>query len=111
MDTKPIVKALGGPTGHFPVEAEIVGYLANSFSVPALLGLFAVGWVLILGTTNLLVKRHNSTLGPGDRNTILWFVLSELNQFALLPSQRADRSASQRDLYICSLKVGLNPID
>ncbi|KAI4188501.1 MAG: hypothetical protein L6R41_002101 [Letrouitia leprolyta] len=76
MDTKSIAKALGGPTGHFPVEAEIVGYLANSLSVPALLGLFAAGWVVILGTTNLLIKRHNPTLGVGDRSAILWFVLS-----------------------------------
>lgn len=77
MDTKSIAKALGGPTGHFPVEAEIVGYLANSLSVPALLGLFAAGWVVILGTTNLLIKRHNPTLGVGDRSAILWFVLSK----------------------------------
>lgn len=76
MNTEPLKKVLGGPTGHFPVEAEIVGYLANSWSVPTLLGLFAAGWAVILGVTNLLVKRHNPTLGSSDKAAILWFVLS-----------------------------------
>ncbi|KAL8812837.1 MAG: hypothetical protein Q9200_000727 [Gallowayella weberi] len=74
--SKPIAKVLGGPTGHFPVEAEIIGYLANTWSVPTLLIVFAAGWVVILGTTNFLVKRHNPTLGSGDKAAILWFVLT-----------------------------------
>lgn len=73
-----------GPTGHFPVEAEIVGYLANTYPVSTLLGLFAAGWVVILGTTNLLIKRHNPTLGSGDKAAVLWFVLSELGAAAPL---------------------------
>ncbi|KAL8842203.1 MAG: hypothetical protein Q9170_000609 [Blastenia crenularia] len=83
MDTAPIKEVFrreSGPTGHFPVEAEIVGYLANSWSVPMLLGLFAAGWVVILGTTNTLVKRHNPALGTSDKAAILWFVLSESDQ-------------------------------
>lgn len=85
MNTEPIKKVLGGgPTGHFPVEAEIVGYLANSYSVPTLLGLFAAGWAVILGATNLLVKRHNPTLRAGDKAAILWFVLSKLDKPILL---------------------------
>ncbi|KAL9601495.1 MAG: hypothetical protein Q9219_002447 [cf. Caloplaca sp. 3 TL-2023] len=76
MDTAPLKAVLGGPTGHFPVEAEIVGYLANSWSVPALLGFFALGWAVVLGITNLLVKRHNPTLSSGDKAAILWFVLT-----------------------------------
>lgn len=80
MNTAPIAKVLGGPTGHFPVEAEIVGYLANSWSVPTLLGVFAAGWVVILGATHVMVKRHNPTLSSGDKAAILWFVLSRLNK-------------------------------
>ncbi|KAL8953483.1 MAG: hypothetical protein Q9222_000687 [Ikaeria aurantiellina] len=76
MNTTPIAQVLGGPTGHFPVEAEIVGYLANTWSVPVLLGVFAAGWIVILGSTNLVVKKYNPTLGAGDKATILWFVLS-----------------------------------
>lgn len=76
--SKPTAKVLGGPTGHFPVEAEIVGYLANTWSVPTLLIVFAAGWIVILGATNLLVKRHNPTLASGEKAAILWFVLSML---------------------------------
>ncbi|KAI4275495.1 MAG: hypothetical protein LQ337_003178 [Flavoplaca oasis] len=78
--TSPIAKVLGGPTGHFPVEAEIVGYLANTWSVPTLLVAFAAGWAVILGATNIGVRRHNPALGSGDRAAILWFVLSTLKQ-------------------------------
>ncbi|KAI4248888.1 MAG: hypothetical protein L6R40_000900 [Gallowayella cf. fulva] len=74
--SKPTAKVLGGPTGHFPVEAEIVGYLANTWSVPTLLIVFAAGWIVILGATNLLVKRHNPTLASGEKAAILWFVLT-----------------------------------
>ncbi|KAL9007465.1 MAG: hypothetical protein Q9173_007273 [Seirophora scorigena] len=79
MKTSPIANVLGGgPTGHFPVEAEIVGYLANSYSVPTLLFFFAAGWLVVLGATYLLVDRHNPMLGSGDKVTILWFVLNLL---------------------------------
>ncbi|KAL9585178.1 MAG: hypothetical protein Q9212_001671 [Teloschistes hypoglaucus] len=78
MNTEPLKKILGGPTGHFPVEAEIVGYLANSWSVPTLLSVFAAGWAVILGATNLLVERHNPTLRSRDKAAILWFVLNLL---------------------------------
>lgn len=76
MNSEPLKKVLGGPTGHFPVEAEIVGYLANSWSVLTLLGMFAAGWAVILGATKLLVERHNPTLRFRDKAAILWFVLS-----------------------------------
>ncbi|KAL8744763.1 MAG: hypothetical protein Q9190_003033 [Brigantiaea leucoxantha] len=71
-----IPKMLGGPTGHFPVEAEIVGYLANSASVPALLGIFAAGCVVILGSTYLVVRQRNPTLSSADKFATLWFVLT-----------------------------------
>lgn len=88
MKSSSIAEALGGPTGHFPVEAEIVGYLPISYSVPTLLGLFVAGWVVILGTTHFLIKRHNPTLGSGDKAAILWFVLSKLGKPVVLAFQR-----------------------
>lgn len=54
-----------------------MGYLANKWSVPMLLGVFALGWVVILGTTSMLVKRHNPMLSSVDKASILWFVLSK----------------------------------
>lgn len=79
----------GGVHGHFPPEAEIVGYLANTYSVPALLGLFAAGWIVVLGATNLLVKRHNPSLGSADKAALLWFVLS-------MSSEQSYRSSARR---------------
>lgn len=77
MSTASVKKMLGGGVhGHFPVEAEIVGYLANTYSVSTLLTLFAAGWIIVLGATNLLIKRHNLSLGSGDKAALLWFVLS-----------------------------------
>lgn len=72
-----IPELLGGPTGHFPIEAVIVGYLANTASVPALLGIFAAGCAIIVGLTHLLVKYHNPSLSSADKWAISWFVLSE----------------------------------
>lgn len=60
----------------YPLEADIVGYLANKWSVPTLLGIFAGGWVVILGITLALVRSHNPSLPSRDKATILWFVLS-----------------------------------
>ncbi|KAI4206016.1 MAG: hypothetical protein LQ346_001326 [Caloplaca aetnensis] len=93
MSTASVKKMLGGGAhGHFPVEAEIVGYLANTYSVPTLLGLFAAGWIVVLGTTNLLVKRQNPSLGSGDKATLLWFVLSYF-------SYNHTRMAGQQDFF------------
>ncbi len=65
------------PHPFYPVEANIVGYLANKWSVTTLLGIFAAGWVVILGMTLALVRRHNPALPSTDKASILWFVLSE----------------------------------
>ncbi|MCJ1361924.1 hypothetical protein MMC16_001025 [Acarospora aff. strigata] len=64
------------PHPFYPVETEIVGYLANEWSVPTLLAVFAAGWAVILGITSALVKRHNPSLPSGEKAAILWFVLS-----------------------------------
>jgi cholestenol Delta-isomerase len=66
-------------TAHpfYPIEAEIVGYLANDWDVPTLLTYFAAIWITILGATWGTVKRLNADLSTGDQICILWFVLSE----------------------------------
>lgn len=64
------------PHPFYPLEANIVGYLANEYSVPQLLGTFAAGCVVILGLTLTLVRSHNPNLSVGQQATILWFVLT-----------------------------------
>jgi len=60
----------------YPVEIDVVGYLANDWSVPALLGFFAAGWGVILVITELLVRRHNPNLPGWEKAAIQWFVLT-----------------------------------
>ncbi len=65
------------PHPFYPLDAEVVGYLANEYSVPVLLGTFAIGCVIILGATSTLIGRNSPILSSGDRWAILWNVLSE----------------------------------
>ena len=65
------------PHPFYPIEANIVGYLANDVSVPILLGAFAVGCVAILATSNTVAKTWNPKLTLGEITTISWFVLCE----------------------------------
>ncbi|MCJ1226885.1 hypothetical protein MMC12_003540 [Toensbergia leucococca] len=64
------------PHPFYPVEIELVGYLANDWSVPQMLSIFAGGWAVILSATLALVKRHNPNLPGWDKAAILWFVLT-----------------------------------
>jgi len=72
-------KIVQPPHPFYPLEANIVGWLANEWSVLTLLGLFAGGWVVILGATLALVRNHNPHLLGQEKATILWFVLSEID--------------------------------
>jgi len=72
----------------YPIEANIVGYLANKWSVPTLLGIFAGGWVVILGATLAMVRRHNPTLPGREKATILWFVLSESTTLSMMRGEK-----------------------
>lgn len=61
----------------YPLGANIVGYIANDWSVPTLLGVFFGGWVVILGVVLALVRRFNPSLSGQEKSALLWFVLSE----------------------------------
>lgn len=66
------------PHPFYPVEANIVGYLANEATVPQLLGAFGAGCVVVLGITLALVKGHNPNLPAKEKAAVLWNVLSRL---------------------------------
>ena len=68
------------PHPFYPIEIEIVGYLANDWSVPALLGFFAAGWVVILSVTLAVVKRFNPYIPSREKAVIMWFILSMSNK-------------------------------
>lgn len=64
----------------FPLDAKIVGYLANDLSVTSLIGAFALGCFFVLGASLLLVRRRSVRLSGVDEVIVLWFVLSMFTQ-------------------------------
>lgn len=98
-------KIVHPPNPFYPLNTEVVGYLANEWPVPTLLGIFAAGWVVILGATNLMVKRHNPTLAGTEKAAILWFVLCKCTPALLYFRRGFIDLARQLARYICSLKV------
>ena len=77
------------PHPFYPIEANIVGYLANELSVLSLLAVFGSGCVVILGLTLAWVMRQNPTLPSREKATIIWFVLCK---FAALRPEKSTRS-------------------
>lgn len=62
---------------YYPVEAEILGYIANEYSVPQLLLAFGCGCVAILSITCVAAKRIRGQMPMSELLTIVWFVLSK----------------------------------
>ena len=63
------------PHPFYPLEANIVGYLANEWSVTALVGVFFTACVLVLASTQLLLHLCNPQLPGKEKAIVLWFVL------------------------------------
>ncbi len=88
------------PHPFYPIGVEIVGYLANRWSVPALLGIFLGGWLVILALTWASVSWFLPRLRQADKLIILWFILSEARSMHEIHSptdhhsQKAEQSTS-----------------
>lgn len=84
MSVRPVLNLVAGnnatklPHPYYPIEIEIVGYLANDYSVPALLACFAAGCAVILGFTHYVAKVRNPELPASEIVRIMWFVLCKL---------------------------------
>ena len=63
------------PHPFYPIDAKIVGYLANEWSVPALLGVFFAGCAVEIGTAFALVNKFKPVLRTGDKAALMWFVV------------------------------------
>lgn len=70
---------------YYPVTIEIVGYLANEYSVPVLLGIFAAGCAVIVGLTLMLVRALHPRLKTSDKAAIMWFMICKF-----FPSSRIE---------------------
>jgi cholestenol delta-isomerase len=62
---------------YYPLEVEIASYLANEWSVPALLGTFAGVCSIVLLATLLIVNKVHPNLKGTEKAAIWWFVLCE----------------------------------
>ena len=66
---------------YFPIEAKVVGYLANEWSVIPLVGAFLGGWGALLLLTLLVVSFVSPKLPKLDKTAILWFVFSKWTRY------------------------------
>ncbi|KAF1952268.1 EBDP4, emopamil-binding protein [Byssothecium circinans] len=60
---------------YYPIEAQIVGYVANKWNTFELCSLFATGCAVIFSITYMIVKKVRPNVSVSDLTVILWFVL------------------------------------
>jgi len=61
---------------YYPLEAEIVGYLANDWHFLTLLAVFASGCVVIFSATYAVAMKVRPHMLTSELVTIMWFVMS-----------------------------------
>ena len=64
---------------YYPLEVEIASYLANEYSVPLLLGVFAALCAAIVVVTRVCVKKWHPNLPGREKAAIWWFVICEFS--------------------------------
>jgi len=60
---------------YYPIDVEIVGYLANEWDTLTLVSIFAAGCAAIFSVTYLVVMKVRPQVSTSDLWTIMWFVL------------------------------------
>ena len=60
---------------YYPLEVEIANYLANEWSVPVLLGIFAAVCAAIVFGTVVVIDKTHPNLPKGEKAAIWWFVI------------------------------------
>ncbi|KAJ4288412.1 hypothetical protein N0V90_011647 [Kalmusia sp. IMI 367209] len=60
---------------YYPIESEIVGYLANEYNTLELVSLFAVGCAVIFSCAYMTVKKLRPNVPLSDVLVLLWFTL------------------------------------
>ncbi len=90
---------------YYPVEAEIVGYLANEYSTPMILTVFLAGCSVIIGLTSTMINRRNRNLPTSEKITIMWFAICKSCHMITAVVDQTN-SALQVAVSISSLRVG-----
>jgi len=66
---------------YYPLEVEIIGYLANESSVLLLLGIFAALVAALLGGTRVIAKMVQPHIQDTELLCVMWFVMSKWPHF------------------------------
>ncbi|PNS18245.1 hypothetical protein CAC42_7614 [Sphaceloma murrayae] len=61
---------------YYPIGVQIAGLIANTYSVPYILGVFAAGCVVIFAITYFITISVRPRASAGDLWSVMWFVLS-----------------------------------
>jgi cholestenol delta-isomerase len=62
---------------YYPLEVEIIGYLANDWHFLTLIAIFAGVCVVVFGITYVVAHWVNPKVGRGELGIVMWFVLCE----------------------------------
>ena len=65
------------PHPFYPPEINLVGYLANDWNVPTLVGLFFGGWAVLTVAIIYGARAYNPRLSGWDQAALMWFALCE----------------------------------
>jgi len=60
---------------YYPLDVELVGYMANKWDTLTLVSMFAAGCAGIFAVTYLITTRIRPHMSNADLSTIMWFVL------------------------------------
>lgn len=60
---------------YYPLEAEIIGYLANDWHFLTLIAVFAAVCLFVFSVTYVVAKNVNPRIGTGELWIVMWFVL------------------------------------
>jgi cholestenol delta-isomerase len=60
---------------YYPIEVELVGYMANKWDALTLVSIFAAGCVAIFTVTYVITTRIRPNMSKAELSTIMWFVL------------------------------------
>ncbi|OJJ43521.1 hypothetical protein ASPZODRAFT_28189 [Penicilliopsis zonata CBS 506.65] len=60
----------------YPPDLQVIGYVANTLSVPALLGSFALATLAVIVVTSLILKSFRPTISRLDKILVGWFIFT-----------------------------------
>lgn len=63
----------------YPPGLNAIGYVANTMSIPALLGVFAIATVSIIGFSSFVLKTIKPSISRADKILVGWFIFSKFN--------------------------------